>query len=281
MIPIQIALISQTSQVRQNELNLIAAAIQKQITRDFSPIWQIAANISAFSELSEVPLGYYPIIIKENINYPGAAGIHMDRNGQPYALVQSSENVPLTCSHECLEMLVDPFGNRFIASQSLMPTQGRVNYLEEVCDPSEDIEYAYTVNGIVLSDFYTPNYFDPVVSKSIRYSFSGAITQPKQVLPGGYISWLEPISGEWWQATFFGNDISYRNLGKLAKGNGKSWRELIDSKTFEPVSKLNSVSINMVENHLTFLETQNVEERTSWARDLEEDIEKILNSSKK
>ena len=68
----------------------------------------------------------------------------------------------------------------------------RVNYLVEVCDPSEAAEHAYSCNGILVSDFYTPNYFDPVKAGGVRYSFTGAITEPLQVLLGGYLSWQDP-----------------------------------------------------------------------------------------
>jgi hypothetical protein len=237
MLPIQIALISQTSQVPMSEVNIIAAALQKQVTRDFTPIWNIPANVSAFSKLEDVPLGYYPIIIKDNIGQPNAAGLHSDRSGQPYALVQASSETPLTCSHECLEMLVDPFGNRMVAALSIKQGQGRVKYLVEVCDPCEDTDFSYSINGVRVSDFYTPNYFDPIKNPHVRYSFVGAIAHPREVLKGGYLSWQVPETGEWWQATFFKTKIVFKNLGVLSRANGKSWREIIDAMTFEPVQK--------------------------------------------
>lgn len=49
-----------------------------------------------------------------------------------------------------------------------------------------------TVNGVLVSDFYTPHFFDPVKNASVRYSFTGAIDKPRQVLRGGYISWHNP-----------------------------------------------------------------------------------------
>lgn len=95
---------------------------------------------------------------------PGAAGFHDDENEQPFALVQFSNQWALTASHEVLEMLADPFGRRLVAGQSPKAGQGRVQFLVEVCDPSEDTAFAISVNGIKLSDFYTPRYFDPVTA---------------------------------------------------------------------------------------------------------------------
>ena len=41
----------------------------------------------------------------------------------------------------------------------------------------------------MVSDFYTPDFFDPVPVSSVRYSFTGAIKSPRTVLKDGYISW--------------------------------------------------------------------------------------------
>jgi hypothetical protein len=75
----------------------------------------------------------------DDIGTPGAAGIHEDKNGQPFALVTASSNLDewsSTASHEALEMLIDPFGNRLVAGDSPKSDQGRVSFLVEVCDPS-------------------------------------------------------------------------------------------------------------------------------------------------
>jgi hypothetical protein len=130
-----------------------------------------------------------------------------------------------------IEMLVDPFGNRMVASDSPKADQGRVQILVEACDPSEAAQFAYTVNGILVSDFYSLRYFDPMVAPGVRYSFTGAIQEPRQVLRGGYLSWVDPSTGSWWQETWFdGNQPSFRELGKLDARNG-SFRSQIDRKT--------------------------------------------------
>jgi len=132
-------------------------------------------------------------MIRDNIGFD-AAGIHLDKDGQPFALVTAGDDWPLTACHEILEMLANPFGNRVIAGDSPKSDQGRVEFLVEVCDPSEAAEFGYTVNGVLVSDFYTPNYFDPIQAPGVRYSFTGALTEPRQVVAGGYLSWHEPVS---------------------------------------------------------------------------------------
>ena len=230
MLVNHIALVSQTKRVGLDLLMRGSAALQKQAVRDFGPIWGVKATVDAFGKLKDVPLGYWPVIIRDDIGFPGAAGIHLDKGGQPYALVQYSPDWVLTSSHEILEMLADPFGNRLVAGKSPKPGQGRVEFLVEVCDPSETAQFGYTVNGLLVSDFYTQKYFDPLANSGTRYSFTGAITKPRQVLRGGYLSWHEPISDHWWQARWFsGNKVTYADLGVLT---GKaSLRSQIDALT--------------------------------------------------
>src|SRR6185436_13761839 len=86
--------------------------------------------------------------------------------------------------------------------------QGRVEFLVEVCDPSEDEQFAYHVNNILVSDFYTPHFFDPVKASGVRYSFTGAIDAPRKVLDGGYISWEDTATQHWFQIRMFPDDIS-------------------------------------------------------------------------
>jgi hypothetical protein len=229
MIARQVALVPESNiSVDLREIVRVAAALQKQATRDFSPIWEITATVDGFGALEDVPLGYWPVILVEDV--PDAAGVHLDRLGQPFALVEVGDSWSLTASHETLEMLADPFGNRLVAGSSPERSQGRVEFLVEVCDPSEDERFAYTVNSVLVSDFYTPRYFDPVAASGVQYSFTGAITRPREVLQGGYLSWHNPPDDHWYQLTFFGSRQQFRDLGVLAS-DGRSLREIIDSLT--------------------------------------------------
>jgi hypothetical protein len=209
---------------------MVSAAIQKQVSRDLGPIWNIEASVDSFDSLENVPLGYWQIIIKDNIGF-NAAGIHLNEdNGQPFALVEFSDDWSLTTSHEALEMLVDPSGNRTVATNSPNPDQGRVLILVEVSDPSEAAEFGYSVNGILVSDFYTPNFFDPVTNPGVRYSFTGALTEPRQVLDGGYISWWDPISTHVFQLLVDGGVQDFEDRGPLPAGFG-TLRSFTDSFT--------------------------------------------------
>jgi hypothetical protein len=231
MLVTELALVAETAQIDSSQLNRVAAALQKQAIRDFDQIWGITATLDAFDRLEDVPIGYWPIIVRDDIQVEGAAGVHLDDNGQPFALVQFSESWSLTASHEMLEMLADPMGNRLVAGQSPKQDQGRVEFLVEVADPPEDPQFGYTVNGFLVSDFITQSFYDPVAAQGVRYSFGGHIPGPRQILTAGYISWHDPVSDHWWQQVWFNTpQPTFRDLGRLTGRTG-SLRSAIDART--------------------------------------------------
>jgi hypothetical protein len=235
MLTISVAIVSEVADADQRDLARVTAALQREAIRDFRPIWDVEATVDAVPVLEDVPVGYWPIIIRDDIGVPGAAGIHLDDNGQPFALVTMSDSWSLTASHELLEMLADPFGNRLVPGPSPKAGQGRVEFLVEVCDPSEAAGFGYTVNGILMSDFYTPRYFDPVKASGVRYSFTGALDRPRVVKKGGYLSWHHPPSNHWWQQTWFtGNAPKFRDLGVFNASAHGSLRAWIDHETQHP-----------------------------------------------
>jgi hypothetical protein len=231
----QIALVPDDNiagQLKPSDVDRVAAALQKQVTRDFGPIWSVVATVNAFASLDDVPLGYWPIIVGQEGQ--GGGGVHLDQDNQPYALVDLTNDWTVTASHECLEMLADPFGNRLVAGDSPNPARpGRVQFLVEVCDPCEVPTLGYSVNGVRVSDFYTPNYFAPQpmgAPSAAQYDFQGHIKGPRQVLRGGYLSW-EEATGEWFQEIFFqGTRPRFRSIGVFNKDAG-SLRAWVDSIT--------------------------------------------------
>lgn len=237
----QLALVSESNQIPSGDVMKVSAAVQKQASRDLGPIWDVTATVDAFDKLEDVPAGYWPIIVMDDINVQGAAGIHEDRDGQPFALVTASADLDtwsLTTSHEAFEMLVDPSGNRIMAGDSPKRDQGRVSFLVEVCDPCEASDFAYSVNGVLVSDFYTPHFFDPMKAAGVRYSFTGALTEPRQVLRGGYLSWQDAASGHWWQEVWFsGNQPSFRDLGAINQKASGNARSSIDRETMTDTMK--------------------------------------------
>jgi len=223
----KIALVSQSTAVATADVIALCAAIQTQITQDFLPVWKIPATISYFATLEDVHVGFWPVIIVDKIATKDF-GVHGQRDNQPIALVDASKaNWQATVSHEVLEMIVDPYCNRLVASSAVMGSAAQVEYLVEICDPCQNT--FYNINGIKVSNFYTPNYFDAATAPSVRYDFLGLMTQPRTILEQGYLSWIDPISGHLHRADMVNSSLWLTNLGDLPPG-GVSLRSYIDSK---------------------------------------------------
>ena len=225
-----LALVVESRRVSPLETAEVASALQRQVSRDFGPIWGVDATIDGFSSLDRVPPGYWVVLVRDQLAIPGLIGIHLDDNGQPYALVRRTPTWTLAASHEVLEMLADPFGSRVMPGGSPKRGQGIVELLVEVCDPVGSPNNAYTVNGVLVSDFITPNYYDPSPVTGVRYSFSGALDRPRSIAPGGYLSWRDPISQEWWSWSWVGvREPAFTKIGIIPPGMGLL-REAVDSR---------------------------------------------------
>ena len=203
VVPYQIAIDPST-------LTRVAAALQRQVSQDFGPVWQVEATVSPFVDWNSVPADYARVILVDHLD-SGSLGVHADRNGQPYALVAAHGDWPLVASHECLEMLADPTGKRTLDGPS--PKDGSAaELLVEVCDPCQGKRWAYAIDGIPVSDFCTPAFYD---GSGDRWSFRGNITGPRQILRDGYVSWHDPAAQEWWRRDWLGSKITDYALGPL------------------------------------------------------------------
>jgi hypothetical protein len=182
------------------EVSRVAAAIQRQVSRDFTPVWQVDATVDAFARLELVPLGYWPVILTDR-ELGDDEGFHLTANGEPFSVVEVAPGWSLTASHEILEMLVDPAGTRTIpgAGPSGDGTPARVEFLVEICDPCQSAAFAYGVNDVLVSDFVTPAFFGPVVSGPKQamgpYSFGGNVDAPHRLAQGGAMTWIDRARG--------------------------------------------------------------------------------------
>ena len=235
MSVIQVGLVDTTGTLDAELVQSVAAALNIQVTRDLPQFWNVKATVMYLPNPHKVPAGVWPVQLVKTLP-PGEGGFHLDKHKQPYAKViasPKSDGWTIAASHETLEMLVDPYGNRVqssvaieIEGKKIVDGTGQYGYLVEACDPCEDDKYAYTINGVVVSDFITPHFYDPMETAGTRYSFTGALKAPRQILPGGYISWVNHEADEWQQLVYLSATPQIKNLGP-ASGD-KSVREWID-----------------------------------------------------
>lgn len=224
MLTQHIALVPETTEVSLDELHQVSAAISMQVTRDFAKIWSVEATVDPFANSSLVPVGYWKITILTS-DSPGDAGFHTALNKQPAAFVKYASDWSLRASHEVLEILADPYGNKKYAGPSVRNDASLVEYLVEVCDPCERV--SYEINGTEVADFCTPPYYDAQAAPGTRYSFTGAIKKPREVLAGGYLTWQDPATNLMWQLQYFGDQPRVVQVEGDAMGS-RSLRELVD-----------------------------------------------------
>jgi hypothetical protein len=208
MVTRHVVLLNQSSlTISPAELTAVATALQTQVQHDFGPEWGQHAQVRALAAGAAVPSGAWPIRI---LDHPQAGlGVHLDQNHHPYAEIQAGADWSITASHELLEMLEDPYGQKFVQGPDIDPASDGhlVSYLVEVCDPCET--FAYQINGIAVSDFVTQDYYQANAS-GVKVDFLSKLAQPYDVPRGGYISWQDPEDNRWHQKTPDGQFITAR-----------------------------------------------------------------------
>ena len=201
-----IAVLNQSTKVSDSQAAQMTQAIATQVRLDAAPIWdRTPAAVIYYGTFppntktmpSTVPTEAHGITIVDDIkDQPaGVLGFHTeDQGGKLWGTVAASPSldngaqaltgdwsVSSVLSHEVLEMYVDPNCNLW-ASDSHGKT-----YSFEVCDPVE--APTYTVNGVSVSNFVTPAWFDPLAAANGKTQFDkcNKLTAPFTLLKGGYL----------------------------------------------------------------------------------------------
>src|SRR5690242_3931498 len=168
----------------------IAAALTKQAQQHFAlpPPYSygISATIRVASSPHDVQPDEWVIGLLAKADQPGALGYHDETpNGKPFVKVfplldkKDGADLSMTISHEMCETLADPNGAR--AAQW---KDGRF-WAYEVCDAVE--ETSYLIDGVKVSNFVLPPYFEPVVRLTgLKLDWMGMCKKPLEILPGGY-----------------------------------------------------------------------------------------------
>ncbi len=249
MTPVRIGLASQTGHVVIDDLKPLAAALQVQMQRHVAPIWDVTATVEVWPNPTAIPNDMSPIFIVDATEH-NHGGLHtITSNGRAWAKVLATRDWRLGASHECIELLIDPTGERTMPGRWIRFMEGvwgdgsdRVSYLVEACDPMEDPAHSYAIDGVVVSDFYTPAYFDDAARPGVAYSFNGSLKAPRTILQNGYLSWKD-AAGHFHQIQVFDGPKQIDITDKMAalamehamKHGGKlSARELIDRITITP-----------------------------------------------
>jgi hypothetical protein len=238
MLQIKIGLTDTTGKVAPEVMTSAAAALNIQVTRDLPQFWDVHATVAYLPDHRKIPQGVWPVQIVDKLP-PEEGGFHFTKNNQPYAKIigtPGSNEWTIDASHETLEMLVDPSGNRLqtstaiaISGTKIVEGVGQFEYLVEACDPCEADVFSYQISGIAVSDFITPHFYEPNALPGTRYSFTGALKAPRQILDGGYISWTDPKTDRIQQLLNFNNKPFIKDLGPAS--GAANLRTFVDSRT--------------------------------------------------
>ncbi len=203
MANIKIAVINESTVVNNKNVPEVVDALQTQVTRDFSQAWGIEADLRFVSKGQKPNTEEWWLAILDDSDQAGALGYHdVTNEGLPLAKVFAktdlnyNEKWSVTASHELLEMLGDPEINLTVFIES--KTGGRL-YAYETCDACEADKFGYKINGVLVSDFVFPSWFESFRKQGTQFDFTNNIKKPFQLLPGGYIGIYDVNSGSGWK----------------------------------------------------------------------------------
>lgn len=215
MADIKVAVINATSDdsvLTDAEAQAAVRALQQQVTTDFAPVWGIDADLSFVPRGQQPPGGVWWLGLLDTSDQATALGYHdLTSEGLPLGKVfvesdkQGGYKWQVTASHELLEMLGDPDINLWAFPQP-DATAGTL-YSYEVCDACEADELGYAIDGTPVSDFLYPTWFESFrLPGSTQFDREGHITQPFQILPGGYTLVYDIQAGTGYHQVFGENE---------------------------------------------------------------------------
>jgi hypothetical protein len=192
-----VALVNHSTVVHGTDVTLLADALTQQVEHLAQAGYDIYADVLHYAPGHE-PLDAWRLYIVDDTDQADALGYHETTpTGQPvgYTFARTVTDAGLswtvTSSHELVEMLIDP-------TATLGVDLGNGTWVAwEGCDPVEADAYGYKIDGIAVSDFITPAWFDR--NAKGPYDWTRRCHRPLTLLPGGYVAVQR--HGQWIQQT--------------------------------------------------------------------------------
>jgi len=246
MAEIKIACVNESSEVSDEDVAKTVTALQKQVTSHFAPAWGVPADVRFVPRGQQPEQGEWWLVILDDADQAGALGYHdVTNEGLPLGKVFARTTRldggiwNVTASHELLEMLGDPEINLTVFVQDGNHPTGRL-YAYEVCDACEDDSFGYTIDGVAVSDFVYPAWFESFRKpKSTRFDFQNQITKPLELLRGGYIGYFDVTGGSGWQQETKDAKLDYRARPRVGsrRERRRTSREHWQDSNVVPVSE--------------------------------------------
>lgn len=141
----------------------------------------------------KIPIGVPVILIPYGNSKYGLASKKDSNNA-----INIKDNLGEAFSHEIFETLINPYAGNGGAYQVYINNNEITLWIKEVCDPTENNQQV-KINNISISNFVTPDYFNPLAPKNSLLDYMGLIKEP-----------LKPFNGNQYGITINGvNHLNY------------------------------------------------------------------------
>lgn len=242
MITNRVAFINKSTVVKDDVTKSVMEAMQIQVSRDFAPVWGIDTALTFYSKNDIIQGPIWQLVILDNTDQAGYLGYHdsTENEGLPLGKIFAQADFSagtqwsVTASHELLEMLADPDLNQLATKQQ--DDGSNLYYQKEVCDMCNADEYGYTINGILVSDFVFPSWFEQFHPQGTQYDYNQKVTKmsaPFQVLKNCQISVND---GTGWTQQYGPNSILQYNM-RAHVGSRRERRRIPRNQWIKSVSK--------------------------------------------
>jgi hypothetical protein len=204
----KVSIVNESSTIADKDIESIVAALRKQITDHLSPAWGVSADLNFIPKGQKVPSGNWIISVLDQTDEPDYVSYRdLSRDGLPHAKIfaqtakERGISWTLTISHELMEMLVNPRDKLSIfideeRGDSTNKAAGKL-YPIQVADPCSAENDGYSIDGVLVSDFVYPSWFDPNATKNARFDHQDNIKNPLQICEGGNVVVYEVKAGRW------------------------------------------------------------------------------------
>lgn len=173
--------------VTDDEVRRWTAACARQIREHVAPAYGRApVRVQFLDDATHAPAGAWVMSVLDDSDQAGALGYHSeDAAGRIYARVfvapclEYGVEPSTTLSHEIVETYCDPDVDRWV------DTGRGYSVPYEACDPVEG--NSYLIDGVYVSDFVTPAWYDTRVVGRTHWLDNGAVSGAFELAPGGYV----------------------------------------------------------------------------------------------
>ncbi len=233
---LQISVINESTAISSSAVQKMIPAFSSQWNNELNDAWGVGEARFEFVAEGVTPLAdsWWVVFLDDTTQADALAYHDLTDEGLPISLIfvktilADKASVSVAATHEICEMAVDPWLNT--ACQDDLGTF----WACEVCDPVEDEHYGYEIDGVLVTDFVTPNWFGPQHGKG-AIDYRGHARAAFTVLSGGYAQKFDPQQG-WLQITGAkakGKKRAYAQRGSRRERRARQWNPWKSSIRFK------------------------------------------------